>query len=143
MFTGNIIEYKPFEDGSKIIYLNGEYKDTKSDLGKIIHDFHCTKSKDMLCDELRQTAEYFKDKKKEEKEMEKFFQFLTDESKEKILKQLQNAKSEGKNEGIEIGKRVANMETAKNLIKLGISFDNIAEATKLDLLEIKALATAM
>ena len=76
-------------------------------------------------------------------EMEKLFRFLTDESKEKILNQLKNAKTEGKNEGIEIGKRVANMETAKNLIKLGISFDNIAEATKLDLLEIKALATAM
>ena len=141
--VGNIIEYKPFEDGSKIIYLNGEYKDTESDLGKIIHDFHCTRTKDMLCDELRQTAEYFKDKKKEEGEMEKLFRFLTDESKEKILNQLKNAKTEGKNEGIEIGKRVANMETAKNLIKLGISFDNIAEATKLDLLEIKALATAM
>ena len=76
-------------------------------------------------------------------EIEKLFRFLTDESKEKILNQLKNAKTEGKNEGIEIGKRVANMETAKNLIKLGISFDNIAEATKLDLLEIKALATAM
>ncbi len=76
-------------------------------------------------------------------EMEKLFRFLTDESKEKILNQLKNAKTEGKNEGIEIGKRVEKMETAKNLIKLGISFDNIAEATKLDLLEIKALATAM
>ena len=93
----------------------------------------------MLCNELRQTAEYFKDKKKEEAEMEKLFRFLTDESKEKILNQLNEAESKG----IEIGKRVANMETAKNLIKLGISFDNIAEATKLDLLEIKALATAM
>ena len=46
--------------------------------------------------------------------------------------------NEAESKGIEIGKRVEKMETAKNLIKLGISFDNIAEATKLDLLEIKA-----
>ena len=76
-------------------------------------------------------------------EMEKLFRFLTDESKEKILNQLKNAKTEGKNEGIEIGKRVEKMETAKNLINLGIAFDKIAEATKLNILEIKALATAM
>ena len=141
--VGNIIEYKPFEDGSKIIYLNGEYKDTESDLGKIIHDFHCTKSKDMLCDELRQTAEYFKDKKKEEEEMEKLFRFLTDESKEKILKQLNEAESKGKNEGIEIGKRVANMETAKKMISAKIPVKNISEFTGLEEIEIKALATAM
>lgn len=72
-------------------------------------------------------------------EMEKLFRFLTDESQEKIKKQLENSK----NEGIEIGKRAEKMETAKNLINLGIAFDKIAEATKLDLLEIKALATAM
>ena len=141
--VGNIIEYKPFEDGSKIIYLNGEYKDTESDLGKIIHDFHCTKSKDMLCDELRQTAEYFKDKKKEEEEMEKLFRFLTDESKEKILKQLNEAESKGKNEGIEIGKRVANMETAKKMISAKIPVKNISEFTGLDEIEIATLATAM
>ena len=139
MFTGNIIKYKPFEDGSKIIYLNGEYKDTESDLGKIIHDFHCTKSKDMLCDELRQTAEYFKDKKKEEEEMEKLFQFITDESKEKILKQLNEAESKG----IEIGKKANALEITKNLINLGLSFDKIAKATGLEEIEIKALATAM
>lgn len=72
-------------------------------------------------------------------EMEKLFRFLTDESQEKIKKQLENSK----NEGIEIGKRAEKMETAKNLINLGIAFDKIAEATKLNILEIKALATAM
>lgn len=137
--AGNIIEYKPFDDGSKIIYLNGEYKNTESDLGKIIHDFHCTKSKDMLCNELRQTAEYFKDKQKEEEEMEKLFQFITDESKEKILKQLNEAESKG----IEIGKKANALEITKNLINLGLSFDKIAKATGLEEIEIKALATAM
>ena len=97
---GNIIDYKPFDDGSHIIYINGEYKDTTSDLGKIIHDFHCIKSAEMLCGELKQLAEYLKDKKKGEDEMFELYNFLTDESQEKIKKQLKEAESRGKNEGI-------------------------------------------
>ena len=97
----------------------------------------------MLCNELRQTAEYFKDKIKGEEEMEKLFQFITDESKEKILKQIKNAKSEGKNEGIEIGKRVEKMETAKKMISAKMPFENISKFTGLEEIEIKALATAM
>lgn len=54
----------------------------------------------MLCDELRQTAEYLKDKKKGEDEMFELYNFLTDESQEKIKKQLKEAESRGKNEGI-------------------------------------------
>ena len=76
-------------------------------------------------------------------EMEKLFRFLTDESKEKILNQLKNAKTEGKNEGIEIGKRVEKMETAKKMISAQMPFKNISEFTGLEEIEIKALATAM
>lgn len=75
--------------------------------------------------------------------IEKLFRFLTDESKEKILNQLKNAKTEGKNEGIEIGKRVANMEIAKKMISAKMPVKNISEFTGLEEIEIKALATAM
>ena len=92
---GNIIEYKPFDDGSHIIYINGEYKDTTSDLGKIIHDFHCIKSAEMLCEELKKPAEYLKNKKKGENERFELYNFLTDESQEKIKKQLEEAESRG------------------------------------------------
>ncbi len=55
---GNIKHLEPFKDGSHIIYINGEYKDTSNELGKIIHDFHCVKSTEMLCEELKKPAEY-------------------------------------------------------------------------------------
>ena len=99
---GNIRHLKPFNDGSHIIYINGKYKDTTSDLGKIIHDFHCVKTDEMLCEELRKPAEYFKNKKKGKNEMYKdidIFDLLTDESKEKIMKELKEAKAEAKKDG--------------------------------------------
>ena len=97
---GNIKHLEPFKDGSHIIYINGEYKDTSNELGKIIHDFHCVKSAEMLCEELKKPAEYLKNKKKGDNEMFELYNFLTDESQEKIKKQLENSKKEGMAEAI-------------------------------------------
>ena len=158
---GNIRHVKPFNDGSHIIYINGEYEDTTSDLGRIIHDFHCVKADEMLCEELRKPAEYFKNKKKGDNKMYDIdiFDLLTDESKENVMKQLKEAKAQAKKDGlaegraegekigIEKGEKLgiakALLETAKNLLKLGIPNDKIAEATKLDIEEIKALSAQM
>ena len=162
---GNIRHLKPFNDGSHIIYINGKYKDTTSDLGKIIHDFHCVKTDEMLCEELRKPAEYFKNKKKGDNKMYDIdiFDLLTDESKENVMKQLKEAKAQAKKDGlaegraegraegekigIEKGEKLgiakALLETAKNLLKLGIPNDKIAEATKLDIEEIKTLSAQM
>ena len=87
------------------------------------------------------------------------FDLLTDESKESVMKQLKEAKeqakkdglaegrAEGEKIGIEKGEKLgiakALLETAKNLLKLGIPNDKIAEATKLDIEEIKALSAQM
>ena len=83
------------------------------------------------------------------------FDLLTDESKESVMKQLKEAKeqakkdglaegrAEGRAKGIAEGKKAGILETAKNLLKLGIPNDKIAEATKLDIEEIKALSAQM
>ena len=56
-------------------------------------------------------------------------------------------RAEGEKIGIEKGEKLgiakALLETAKNLLKLGIPNDKIAEATKLDIEEIKALSAQM
>ena len=160
---GNIKHLKPFNDGSHIIYINGKYKDTTSDLGKIIHDFHCVKTDDMLCEELRKPAEYFKNKKKGDNKMYKdidIFDLLTDESKEKIMKELKEAKVEAKKDGlaegraegeklgIEKGEKLgiakALLESAKRMIKKGIySLEEIAENLDLPLNEVKTISAQM
>lgn len=40
-----------FGDGSHIIYVNGEYNDTSTPLGRLIHDFRCRRADDMLVPE--------------------------------------------------------------------------------------------
>ena len=143
---GNIKHLKPFNDGSHIIYINGQYKDTTSDLGKIIHDFHCVKTDDMLCEELRKPAEYFKNKKKGENEMYDIdiFDLLTDESKEKIMKELKEAKAEAKKVGIAEGRAEGLLESAKRMIKKGIySLEEISENLDLPLNEVQALSAQM
>lgn len=50
----------PFDDGLHILYVNSEIQDN-SDLGWLMHDFHCTKPMDMHYKELRDRAHYFKE----------------------------------------------------------------------------------
>ena len=155
---GNIKHLKPFNDGSHIIYINGQYKDTTSDLGKIIHDFHCVKTDDMLCEELRKPAEYFKNKKKGDDEMYDIdiFDLLTDESKEKIMKELKEAKAEAKKDGLAEGRAEGRAEgkkagiaeallkSAKRMIKKGIySLEEIAENLDLPLNEVQTISAQM
>lgn len=51
----------PFKDGSHIIYVNGSYKNDADPVGKLMHDFRCTRSADMFYNELKDTVKHFKE----------------------------------------------------------------------------------
>ena len=53
-----------FDDGSHIIYVNGEYKGS-DEIGNLIHDFHCTKADDIYNPELANSVRHFKDEEGE------------------------------------------------------------------------------
>ena len=53
----------PFGDMAHIIYVNGEDK-SKTKLGKLMHDFHCTDAKDMHYKLLADRVRYFKETQK-------------------------------------------------------------------------------
>ena len=55
---------RPFDDGAHIIYVNGENRDSTTDLGKLMHDFFCVNPKDMHYKELAERASYFKETEK-------------------------------------------------------------------------------
>lgn len=38
----------PYDDGSHIIYVNGQYRDLNDPIGQLMNDFHCRHSKDMV-----------------------------------------------------------------------------------------------
>ncbi len=53
---------EPFEDGSHIIYVNGQAR-SDTPLGWLMHDFSCTEVKDMHYNTLAERASYFKESK--------------------------------------------------------------------------------
>ena len=57
-----MIEFKKFDNGSHIVYVNGSYKGDDV-VGKLIHDFGCKNSKDIYYPELEKGVKHFKEEK--------------------------------------------------------------------------------
>lgn len=51
-----------FDDGSHILYVNGEYRD-ETPIGKLMHDFSCTDPADMYYGKLADRVRFFKESK--------------------------------------------------------------------------------
>ncbi|MDO4921269.1 MAG: Rpn family recombination-promoting nuclease/putative transposase [Phascolarctobacterium sp.] len=52
---------EPFNDGSHIIYVNGNCRYEQTALSRLMHDFFCTNASDMHYHELKQRVKYFKE----------------------------------------------------------------------------------
>ena len=108
----------PFNDGAHIIYVNGEDRNSATDLGKLMHDFFCTDPEDMHYKELAERANYFKNSEEGVASMCKAMEDMRNEAA------LRNSK-----------------EIALRMIKDGtLSLEKIAEFSGLALEVIKELA---
>ena len=105
----------PFEDGTHILYVNGEYRDD-SDTGKLMHDFNCTSAEEMNFDLMAERTRYLKENPKGVGSMCKAMEELRVESY-----------AEGKAEGVEIGKMEQAKKTALKLSRKGNSVEEIAD----------------
>lgn len=108
--AGNVTERIPFNDRSHIIYINGAYDDTTTELGRLIHDFHCTKYDDMLCPVIKERSEYLKseggrkymfklfaeDIEKAREEERKKAEIEIEKAKKEAEIEIENAKKEAK-----------------------------------------------
>ena len=65
-----------------IIFVNGEYRDTESDIGKLIHDLKCNEYKDMLFTNLAERVKYLKEDPKGVEEMCKVMEEMKVESEQ-------------------------------------------------------------
>ena len=109
-----------FNDGSNILYVNGEYRDDTM-IGKLMHDFNCCNPKDMLIPELSKRTEYLKTNKKEVEHM---------------CKQLKEMEERGISIGIEKGKILTliqlviekDLSLEKAVAKSGLSFEEFLKA---------------
>ena len=75
----NLITGKFFEDGEHILYVNGEYRG-ESKLGKLMHDFNCTRASDMNFELMAERTRYLKENPKGVSEMCRIMEDMRNES---------------------------------------------------------------
>ena len=114
----NLTTGNSFEDGEHILYVNGEYRG-ESDIGKLMYNLGCTGADDMNFDLMAERTRYLKENPEGVSEMCKALEDM-------------------RNQAIMAERR----EIALTLVlKGGLSNEEIAEVTKLPLVEIEVLAS--
>lgn len=109
-----------FNDGEHIIYVNGADKNSSTELGKLMHDFFCTKPEDMYFKQLADKVRYFKE---DEKGVATMCKVMEDMRKEAVLQY--------------------KLDRAKSLLQEGeLSIEEIAKIMEIPIEEIKELALA-
>ena len=105
--------------------MNGSYKGTDTDIGKLIHDFLCTRAEDMYNSVLADRCDYVKQLKGDDENMTKLIEDLINEYAEIARKEaivegkaqgIAEGRAEGRAEGMAAGKAEAMQEAKKNQI---------------------------
>lgn len=113
--TGNL-----FDDGEHILYVNGEYKGD-TDIGRLMHDFNCTKAADMNFELMAERTKYLKENPKGVSEMCRIMEDLRNETRNETLKE-------------------SAVNTARRMVADGVlAFEKIAEYSGLSLDEVRKL----
>ena len=113
----NLTLDQPFNDGVHILYVNGEYRG-ESDIGKLMHDFNCTNADDMNFALMAERTRYLKENPKGVSNMCKAMEELRNESRKEMA-----------------------IEMAQSLYEQGVSIEQIAKASKVDVDTVKGWLT--
>ncbi len=84
-----------FQDGAHIIYVNGNYKNNDTPVGRLMHDFRCTSAMDMFYEELKKPVRHFKETEGGQRQMCKAMEERIDRERIEVL--FETAKSLMKN----------------------------------------------
>ncbi len=134
-----------FEDGSHIIYVNGNYKNDDDPIGKLMHDFRCISSEDMYYPLLARQVRHFKETEGGQKVVCKAVEELVEKRAEKRAEELVEELVEKRAEKL-AEKRAEECvledrkRTAKLLLSKGnMSAEEIAAVSCLSVDEVKEL----
>ena len=121
-----------FRDGSHIVYVNGSYRDS-SPIGRLMHDFSCTRPEEMHYKVLADRVRYYKESKEGVDKMCRAVENLV----EKYGKQYEEI---GETRGTAKEKKA----TALRMLNSGkYSLNEIADISELSIEEIKILQTKL
>lgn len=116
----NLVTGDSFEDGEHILYVNGEYRGDTA-IGKLMHDFNCTKAKDMNYELMAERTRYLKENPKGVK---------------KMCKILEDMRNESRKQGMKEGMK----ETALRMLAMGrYALDEVVNISGLSMEEVKQL----
>ena len=86
---------KSFNDGSNIIYVNGELANNQTALGRLVHDFSCLYSKDIYDETLKKCVKHYKE---------------TEEGIQTMCTVMEELRNEGMQQGIQQGIKQGNKQ---------------------------------
>lgn len=105
------LEMRRMNDGRHIIVVNCSYQNTNSAIGRLIHDFNCRNTEEMLVPLLKKRAKYIK----ESAEGRNNFMTQSEEIREEGR---QEGRQEGRKEGLQQGKRDEQQRSISILVQL-------------------------
>lgn len=119
------VSFKPFNDGSHIIYINGSAEDDGTEIWKLVHDLRCTKADEMYFPRLSARVKFLKEDEKGVKIVSNYFEEL----QAKAVKEAQKKEKE---------------TIALKFLKLGkLTFEEIAKCSGLTLKKVQMLANTL
>lgn len=101
-----------FDDGSHIIFVNGQYENLDNPVGKLMHDFRCTDASQMHYDQLADRVKFFKE---------------TEGGSNAMCKMMEEMRKD------------AISNTAKEMLKDNIPLEKVAQYSGLSLDEVKKI----
>ena len=116
-----------FGDGQYILYVNSAIRDEGTELGRLMHDFHCKNADDMYSEILARRVRQLKESKEEVDDMCKEMDDIYKEG-QKIGEALGEAR--GEERGIKIGETQGMRRMALSMAEEGISVERIASMAK-------------
>ena len=127
-------------DGSHIVYVNGEKRDGEDALSRLMHDFFCADPDDMYYELLAQVVRRFKQTSEGVRKMSSIVEEIRAEVEEEALAK---GRAEGRAEGRMEGRAELQTAIALQMLRMGeFTLEKIAEITRLSLAEVQALADA-
>ena len=120
-----------FGDGSHIIYVNAAMQDEETELGRLMHDFHCKDASEMYSEVL---ARRVRELKETEEGVYSMCQEMDEIYNEGMLRGEKIGEKRGEERGITIGEergeKKAKKATALSLAEMGLPVEQIARGVK-------------
>mgnify|MGYP000168244113 FL=1 len=121
-----------FGDGSHIIYVNSSMMDEDTPLGRLMHDFHCTRAEDMYYDVLAERVRYFKETEEGASSMCKAMEELARDFAGELAK-------EAEERGMQRGREDGKIDIVLEMLRGKLPLEMIAQMSKFPLERVKEL----